>query len=102
MLQSQWSVQLKQDYILFTNMNIPNETQEGKVLNVLKQNEGQWVNKQYFIRDLYLTQAGRAIHNLENKLKWKVRYLGYQIEHSPFTDEFGFKSFRLIKKSTLF
>lgn len=83
-------------------MNKQNETQEGKVLEVLKKNEGQWVNKQYFVRDLYLTQAGRAIFNLENKLKWKIRYLGYKIEHSPFTDDYGFKSYRIIRKSTLF
>ncbi len=83
-------------------MNIPNETQEGKVLEVLKKNEGQWVNKQYFVRDLYLTQAGRAIHNLENKPQWKSKYLGYEIQHSPFTDEFGFKSYRITKKETLF
>lgn len=79
-------------------------TQEIKVLKILESAaEGTiespfikdgWVNKQYFVRVLYLTQAGRAIWNLENKM-------GYVIEHSDFTDDFGFKSYRLAKQ-TLF
>lgn len=83
-------------------MNKPNLSQEGKVLEVLKKNEGQWVNKQVFIRDLYLTQAGRAIYNLENNPKWRNEYLGYEIVHSPFVDDFGFKSYKIIRKGTLF
>lgn len=83
-------------------MNIPNKTQEGKVLEVLRKADGNWVNKQYFIRELFLTQAGRAIFNLENDPKWQKEYTGYIIEHSPFTDEFGFKSYRLKAKETLF
>lgn len=81
---------------------IDTQTQEEKVLRVLKQANGDWVNKQYFIRDLYLTQAGRAIHNLENKQKYRDMYMGYKIEHSDFTDEYGFKSYRLVNKETLF
>lgn len=83
-------------------MNIDTTTQELKVLEALKKADGKWVNKQYFIRDLYLTQAGRAIHNLENKEKYISLYTGYKIEHSDFTDEHGFKSYRLVNKSTLF
>lgn len=83
-------------------MNIPNETQEGKVLKVLMDNEGQWVNGQHFCRTMMITQYHRAIHNLENNSKWINKYLGYKIEHSDFVDEFGFKSFRIIKKDSLF
>lgn len=85
--------------------NIPNLTQEGRVLEVLRQAKGGWVNKQYFIREMMLTQAGRAIYNLENKPIWKKEYEGYQIEHSDFRDEFGFKSYRLVeigRQDTLF
>lgn len=76
--------------------NIENLTQEGKVLKVLMDAKGAWINKQYFIRQMFLTQAGRAIYNLENKKHWQDQYRGYKIEHSDFKDEFGFKSYRLV------
>ena len=76
--------------------NIPNETQEGRVLRVLKEANGKWVNKQYFVRNMMLTQAGRAIFNLENDERWKNEYKGLQIEHSDFRDDFGFMSYRLV------
>lgn len=88
--------------ILTKQTNIPNLSQEGRVLAVLQEAKGDWVNKQIFIRDLYLTQAGRAIYNLEHDPRWQNEYLGYEIEHSDFTDEFGFKSYRLKPKGTLF
>jgi len=74
------------------------KTQEGRVLQVLREKQGGWVNKQFFIRDMFLTQAGRAIHTLENNPEWRKEYQGYKIEHSDFTDEHGFKSYRLIKE----
>lgn len=70
----------------------PNEdSQEANVLNVLLDARGEWINKQYFARSLYYTQAGRAIWNLENKFHWVI-------EHSPFVDEFKFRSYRIINK----
>ena len=66
------------------------DSQEEKVLNVLLNAQGDWINKQYFVRTMFLTQAGRAIWNLENKYHWKI-------EHSPFKDDFGFKSYRILK-----
>lgn len=66
------------------------DSQESKVLNVLL-NSHDWVNKQYFVRTMFLTQAGRAIWNLENKFNWKI-------EHSDFKDDFGFKSYRIINE----
>lgn len=74
-------------------------TQEDRVLSALEAaqngaiggeyvgNDG-WVNKQYFLRILGLTQAGRAIWNLENRR-------GIIIEHSQFKDEHGFVYYRL-------
>ncbi len=82
--------------------NIPNLTQEARVLQALKDAEGEWINKQYFVRTMMLTQAGRAIHNLENNPRWQKEYTGFVIEHSPFRDSWGFKSFRLKAKETLF
>lgn len=64
------------------------DTQESKVLMALINANGEWINKQYFCRTLYLTQAGRALWNLENKFFWPI-------EHSDFTDDYGFKSYRL-------
>lgn len=63
-------------------------TQYRKVLDRLLDAKGGWVNKQVFIREMYLTQAGMVIWNLENKFHW-------DIEHSDFHDEHGFKSYRI-------
>ena len=71
------------------------QTQERKVLEALQEAGGGWVNGQYFLRDLFLSQYHRAIWNLQNK-KERYRYEG-QIEASNFTDEFGFKSYRIKK-----
>lgn len=88
-----------------TNVKAPS-TQEEKVLDILQRaRDGKinhhfvtkdgWVNKQYFVRVMYLTQAGRALWNLENKM-------GVAIEHSDFTDDYGFKSYRLVLTDRLF
>lgn len=67
------------------------DTQAGKVLKVLLDADGGWVNFQYFVRTMYLTQAHSVIFNLERKFGWNI-------EHSDFTDEHGFKSYRIEKK----
>src|SRR4051794_12666725 len=66
-------------------------TQEWRVLRCLLDAEGGWINKQHFIRDMYLTQAGRAIFELQNRFHWPV-------EASTFTDEFKFKSYRIVQE----
>ena len=66
-------------------------SQEYKVLMKLLEANGAWINKQYFVRDMYLTQAGRAIYNLENEYHWPI-------EHSTFTDAFKFKSYRILQE----
>lgn len=63
------------------------EAQNGDMRGFWVEKDG-WLNKQYFIRTLGLTQAGRAIWNLEHEMK-------VDIEHSEGADEFGFKSYRL-------
>lgn len=70
-------------------------TQEDRVLETLKAENGAWVNGRYFLREMFLSQYHRAIHNLEKR--------GEKIEHSTFKDEYGFKSYRIIpEQSTIF
>lgn len=68
-------------------------TQEQRILKALQEARGQWVNGQYFLRELMLSQYHRAIFNLQKRRE----YFNYQgrIEPSDFKDEFGFKSYRL-------
>jgi hypothetical protein len=71
-------------------------TQEQKVLEVLQSANGEYVNGQFFLREMYLSQYHRAIFNLQNN---KKRY-GYSgtIEASDFTDRYNFKSYRLVRE----
>src|SRR5258708_7178953 len=79
-------------------MRLDKLTQERRVLDALLESKGQWVNKQFFVRELWLTQAGRAIWNLENQPHWKdaLARMNVRIEHSDFTDEHSFKSYRVV------
>jgi hypothetical protein len=65
-------------------------TQKERVLKALIDADGQWVPGTHFLRNLYLSQYHARI--------WELQQEGYQIEASEFTDEFGFKSYRLIPK----
>lgn len=70
------------------------KTQEERVLERLQQANGNWVHgRDVFLVQMMLTQYHRAIHALQNK---KERY-GYEgtVVASDFTDEFGFKSYKL-------
>ena len=64
-------------------------SQAARVLKVLLDANGEWVNFQKFVREMYLTQAHYQIHKLENKYGWDIK-------HSDFTDEHGFKSYRIV------
>ena len=66
------------------------KTQEEKVLDVLREAKGEWVNGRVFLRDYYLSQYHARIFGLQEK--------GYHIEASDFKDDFNFKSYRLIEK----
>jgi len=63
-------------------------TQAEKVLKVLQDANGSWINGRYFLREMFLSQYHARVHDLQKK--------GYKIEASPFVDEFNFKSYRLI------
>ncbi len=72
----------------------PNKTQEDRVLDALEAANGAWVDGEYFLRELYLSQYHARIHGLQRK--------GYRIEASDFVNDHGFKSYRLLPKNTLF
>lgn len=61
-------------------------TQCSRILNEL-QRAGGWVNGRYFAREMGFTQFHTRIKELEMR--------GVEIEHSDFTDSYGFKSYRL-------
>ncbi len=65
-------------------------TQADRVLRKLLDANGGWVSKQVFIHELRLTQSGARLFELEE--------LGWPIEHSDFSDEFGFRSYRIATK----
>jgi len=73
---------------------IEKTTQCGRVLKALEKANGDWVSGQVFLRDLLLSQYHARIFELQRK--------GYRIEASDFTDNYGFKSYRLLPKETLF
>lgn len=62
-------------------------TQSERVLKALQDAQGEWVSGTHFLRNLYLSQYHARIFELQRK--------GYRIEASDFTDEHGFKSYRL-------
>ena len=68
-------------------------TQAEKILQALDAANGEWVSGQYFLRTLYLSQYHARIFDLQRK--------GHQIEASPFTDQHGFKSYRLSGQASL-
>ena len=70
------------------NTNKISQTQ--KVLKALENRRGEWVSGEYFLRTLFLSQYHARIKELEEK--------GVEIEHSDFTNEWGFKSYRLPHK----
>lgn len=68
-------------------------TQARRILDILLKADGGWIGKSYLVRTCGFTQAGARIHELENSHHWPV-------EHSPFTDAFGFRSYRIVQKVT--
>jgi hypothetical protein len=66
-------------------------TQKRRVLDILLEAKGDWIKKSYLVRVCGFTQAGARINELENDHHWPI-------EHSKFTDEFGFKSYRIVQE----
>lgn len=74
---------------LFAPAKLPKEgTQAAKVLKALVDADGEWVNGQYFLRELYLSQYHARI--------WDLEQLGWKIERHADKDTFGFTSYRII------
>lgn len=69
-------------------------TQCQRVLSVLEGANGSWVNGRYFLQTMLISQYHARIFQLQEE--------GHAIEASDFTDDFGFKSYRIIPKNTLF
>lgn len=67
------------------------QTQAGRILEVLRGAKGEWVNGRVFIQDMMISQAHARIFELERR--------GHRIEASPFKDEFGFRSYRLVEEA---
>ncbi len=65
-----------------------------KVLRVLQEAQGGWVSTRYFKQVMLISEVNGRLTELKNA--------GHTIETSDFRDEFGFRSHRLIPKSTLF
>ena len=70
------------------------KTQADKILEYLQSKQGEWVSGSYFLRNMFLSQFHTRIFELEKK--------GIEIEHSDFKDKYGFVSYRLPIKNTLF
>ena len=43
-----------------------------RILDMLLEANGEWVSKQRFIRELFLTQSGARIFELENEHHWPI------------------------------
>jgi Helix-turn-helix domain len=67
-------------------------TQARRVLDILLEAKGDWIKKSYLVRTCGFTQAGARIYELENDFGWNI-------EHSPFTDEYGFRSYRIVQET---
>lgn len=67
-------------------------TQADRMLRVLEDARGGWVNGRFFLHEMFFSQYHRIINDLEKE--------GHEIQHSHFTDEFGFKSYRIVPKET--
>lgn len=73
---------------------IKKPTQCERALKALEDAQGGWVSGQYFLHTLRLSQYHARI--------WELQEQGHNIEASDFKDEYGFKSYRLVPKETLF
>jgi hypothetical protein len=66
---------------------IKNPTQCERILKVLQDANGGWVNGRYFVQTMLLSQYHARI--------WELQRKGYDIEASERTDQYGFKLYRL-------
>jgi len=73
---------------------IKNPTQCEKILKVLIESKGEWVEGNHFSRTMFLSQTHARIWELRN-LRDKHIYHG-EIETSDFRNKIGFVSYRLV------
>lgn len=67
--------------------------QSEKILTVMKQRKGEWINGRYFLQNMMISQYHARIFDLQRQ--------GHVIEPSESTDEFGFKSYRLVQEKKI-
>ena len=63
-------------------------TQKGKILLELQSAKGTWVSTNYFKTVMHLYECNARLSELKNE--------GHNIETSKFTDDYGFRSHRLV------
>lgn len=75
------------------------KSQKEKILDYLKAHEGEWINGgQVFLHQMWISQFHARIKELQDED-------GYNIIASDFTDEHGYKSYKLVgelKQEALF
>ena len=62
-------------------------SQATRILKVLDDSRGEWINGRYFNDTMKISQYHARIHTLQKE--------GWKITPSEFKDEFGFKSYKL-------
>ncbi|KKN06980.1 hypothetical protein LCGC14_1071700 [marine sediment metagenome] len=72
---------------------IKKPTQEKRIYDYLEAHMGEWINGQYFLRTMMISQYHARIWSLQEK--------GHKIEASEFKDQWGFKSYRLTPKEPI-
>ena len=65
-------------------------SQATRILKVLDDERGEWINGRHFNDRMRISQYHARIHKLQSE--------GYKIIASDFKDEFGFKSYKLESK----
>lgn len=66
-------------------------TQKERILEILRQAKGEWVCGQYF------NDPPVRISQFHTRI-FELQRLGYVIESSTFTNQYGFKSYKLISE----
>lgn len=64
-------------------------TQKDKILNELLKAKGKWINGRHFLQTMMISQFHSRIKEIEKD--------GYVVDHSTFTDDMGFKSYRIFE-----
>lgn len=65
-------------------------TQKDRILEVLRKHQYHWVSGRYFIKEMGITQTHARMFEMNKQ--------GIVIETSKFTDEWGFKSYKLLSE----